>query len=1346
MSARDLRIAINAENPWPGLLSFPEDASRYFHGRDTDADELVRLVKREPLSVLFGQSGLGKTSLLNAGLFPRLRKNDYLPIYLRLDTSPNSPSFVEQVKSVLGTSLRTQQVDAPLPSPAESLWEYFHRRDTDLWSPRNRLLVPVLVFDQFEEIFTTGQRSDATRGQAEAILEELANLVENRVPAAVAAGLELDPDRAARLDFSRQDYRILLSFREDFLPEFEGLRKLIPSIMQNRMRLTRMSGLQALEVVAQGGSTLVEEGVAARIVRFVSGDRKYMEGDEEVDLARLEIEPALLSVVCRELNTKRQDEGIARISARLLTGAHRAIIDDFYNRSVEDLDPNMRIFVENQLITEAGYRDSYALDDALRLPGVTREAVDALVSRRLLRLEERFGSLRIELTHDVLTGVIKEARDTRKAAEERIENAVRIKKQRRRTRQVMSGAVFMGVLAVAFAALAFQATSEKSRAVRAQSNALFGQALLELDNQEPHNALRSLARAIELNPDNTAAVARTATLLTQRQFVAGLESQRSSGKMWAVAISSDGSRIATASHDGKVRVIDPEAASGKRLVLNVGGRLSSVAFSPAGDYLAAGSDQGLAQLWYFYPNRDRRDSAGEGFWELAAALPHAGVVNSVAFSPDGQYVVTGSSDASARIWPVLRADNLLPVFTLSHAGPVNNAIFNKRGDRVITIADDNTARVWELASGRQLFSLPHAAAVKAVAVSDDDRLIATGSSDGKVQVWDGEGGARITQVTHEGAVNSVEFSPDGSLLVSASSDQTARLWYARSGISFGQPLRHRGVVLAAHFDPDGRRIATTSWDGTAKVWDVGSNDHHEVVAPLVHDGQVLSARFFLTGELLFTTTSTGKLLLWDINEKSSRLVSRNADFTSKGLFSPDGRHVATLHHDATSSHIKLWNVNERKLEFRLGPSVSRISTMLFSPDGRRLIAGEENGTIQQWQLDTGKLVGDPVTHPASVLKIVSEPRGQTIAAGYADGIAMLWDTGTGKPAIPPLRHGGAVHLLQFNADGTRLATASRDGVARVWDVASGIPYTRPLQHAGRINDISFSPDGRSLLTAGENGKALVWSALYTENNEAGELPHPGIVFSARYSPDGRHIVTSCIDGVARVWDSQTRRATGIELKHSNVVLSATYNRDGRWLLTTSFDRSVQLWDAASGAPVADRLAYEDVLDAVDLGSDANNLLVVSGGNAELRQLSLNLPTGMPAWLPALARAVAIDPGIEKIRKFVREGGLQKGGALPSWYSEMMQGDSGKQDRRDADSRQSSDWLAGTRLSELLGEETGRSGQDASPVSIRADAAAASLVANWYAGVAPAGNADWVAWANRILQDNFPRDSREENKK
>ena len=309
--AQNPAATVDERNPWLGLASFTEETRAYFFGRDEEVAELARRVQRKLLTVLFGQSGLGKTSILRAGLAPRLRGQGYCPIYVRIDYGRDSPEPAEQIKEAISRAARHfgEWTQSGVAVAGESLWEYLHHRDDVLRDEAGKTLIPFLIFDQFEEIFTLAQSDDFGRARAAKFVEELADLVENRPPKALEAKFEADDSAAERFDFARSDYRVLIALREDYLAPLEGLKKIMPSISQNRLRLAPMTGTQALAAVLLPGGKLVTEEVAAAIVRFVAGG---------AELANAEVEPSLLSLICRELNDARIAQAREEISLDLL--------------------------------------------------------------------------------------------------------------------------------------------------------------------------------------------------------------------------------------------------------------------------------------------------------------------------------------------------------------------------------------------------------------------------------------------------------------------------------------------------------------------------------------------------------------------------------------------------------------------------------------------------------------------------------------------------------------------------------------------------------------------------------------------------------------------------------------------------------------------------------------------------------------------------------------------------------------------------------------------------------------------------------------------------------------------
>jgi formylglycine-generating enzyme required for sulfatase activity len=492
---------VDADNPWPGLFSFTESDADFFRGRDGEIDALHCLVDRGRLTVLFGLSGLGKSSLLLAGLFPRLRRQYVLPVYLRLGFQDGAQSLRLQTLTEIANEAARCGVEAPAFKPDQTLWEYFHARDADFWDERNHLLTPVLVVDQFEEVFTLGRRNKTLAASTETFLIELGDLAEGRPPASLQAMLETMPGDVSRYSFARHHYKVILSLREDFLPELESLKVRIPALALNRYRIQRMNGEAALEVVAQAPH-LIDESVARQVVRFVAAAT-----DENADLASLEVEPALLSVVCRELNVRRKQG--EKITSGLLQITQGEILSSFYERSVADLPRNARIFVEDQLLTNAGYRDTVAEERALN-SGLTADVIEKLLQRRLLRREERGEVARLELTHDLLTAVVAASRDQRhhqeaetserKARLEAEARAVEVRKKLVQSRILSAVFALLALLAIAAAIWAWRmrqlAKDNEARAISAGADELYARAGAE-------KALNELVERLQIQLTST---------------------------------------------------------------------------------------------------------------------------------------------------------------------------------------------------------------------------------------------------------------------------------------------------------------------------------------------------------------------------------------------------------------------------------------------------------------------------------------------------------------------------------------------------------------------------------------------------------------------------------------------------------------------------------------------------------------------------------------------------------------------------------------------------------------------------------------------------------------------------
>lgn len=401
--------AIDPSRPWLGLSSFTERTRDLFFGRDHEIHELLDRIDAQPLTVLFGLSGRGKSSLLGAGVVPQLREAGARPVVVRL--RHEGQPLVMQVREAWDRAVGCAASD-------RSLWERAHSRaDRDAL----RAHPPVIVLDQFEEVFTLGQSQGA---ELQPLFRELAGLVENRVPQELRERLAEDEAYAAQFDEQTTPARVVITLREDYLAQLEAWKGQLPALMRNRMVLHPLNGPQALEAVVRpgrlGNSPLVDTATATAIVRFVA------QVADDTPLEDIQAVPPLLSLLCFELNEARLQSGTDRITLGQLEEQGANILQNFYLRCFEGLPDTVREAVESPLIvSESGHRNACTYPDlllALKSGGMPEAeataAVARLVDARLLTRERIGGAQRIELTHDLLTALVVRSRNERRARQQ----------------------------------------------------------------------------------------------------------------------------------------------------------------------------------------------------------------------------------------------------------------------------------------------------------------------------------------------------------------------------------------------------------------------------------------------------------------------------------------------------------------------------------------------------------------------------------------------------------------------------------------------------------------------------------------------------------------------------------------------------------------------------------------------------------------------------------------------------------------------------------------------------------------------------------------------------------------
>lgn len=419
----------NRKNPWNGLRTYMEGEVLY--GRSDEINVLSLMILQSHQTVVYGRSGIGKSSILNAGIFPIMRRQGVFPVYIRFEHNVEK-SYLNQIKDTILREIEKQGGKISIhklveKSGDESLWEFFHRieyRDED-----GRRLKPMIVFDQFEEIFTL----ENDKEKIDHFFRELADLINNVMPQeltepdttgnateqneALPEGmLDLGLDAFSHISYSyntESDYHLVFTLREDFLSYLERNTTDIPALKNNRYCLQPINEEQAAEIIMKPRPGLVDPEVAKLIIKKVTG-----ETDIEIDgNPKIQVDSAILSLYLSRLYDKMIAEGETRISSDLVETHSANIIEDFYNDAIRNLSDFSVEMLETNLINDNGRRDNRDRHTIMNKCGLTGEQYRYLVHDvKLLREFVYGGDVRVEYIHDVLCDVIVKHRQEREEA------------------------------------------------------------------------------------------------------------------------------------------------------------------------------------------------------------------------------------------------------------------------------------------------------------------------------------------------------------------------------------------------------------------------------------------------------------------------------------------------------------------------------------------------------------------------------------------------------------------------------------------------------------------------------------------------------------------------------------------------------------------------------------------------------------------------------------------------------------------------------------------------------------------------------------------------------------------
>jgi WD40 repeat protein len=587
--------------------------------------------------------------------------------------------------------------------------------------------------------------------------------------------------------------------------------------------------------------------------------------------------------------------------------------------------------------------------------------------------------------------------------------------------------------------------------------------------------------------------------------------------------------------------------------------------------------------------------------DVAILRGHLDVVNSVAYSPDGKALASGSDDGKVRFWDPTRHQELCPPLEKAH--PVTSVAFSQQGNRFALACADLTVEVWDVTNPQKpqlLHPFPQAGTF--VAISRDGNLLATGGQLTTLKVWDLRAKHLVPGFRQDVEAQCAAFSSDGQWLATGSwGAKAVRIWNVANGRE-GDPLpRPVGTVNALAFHPDRKHLAVAGQRPSTAIAGAVSHLDLETGAELHLTGgytvRSTSVAFSPNGKYLAATFLDGTVTVWDtVNGKVLFSGRRPNGLVGSVVFSPGGDNEYLAYAREQEVVLERWKGTTSPEGRKLGGPTEVVQSRVFSPDGRRLAAGDgKDPTVRVWDTDSGEEVL-VLTGQTTPVECVAFSR-TSVAGAAADGTVRVWDAQTGQETHTFKAEAGRVSSMAFSQDGGQLAFAAAAAAdqtvrveLRVWELADGkAPFTLRGQTGAAVLCMAFSPKGRYLAWGSDDGTLKVWDLV---GGKAIPFPkgHGSAVWSVAFSPDDRWLASASTDQQVKLWDARSGKELRTLYGHTGTVFSVTFSPDGRRLVSAGLDGTLKIWNPATGQEVLSLREHPAAVTSVVFSPDGHRVV------------------------------------------------------------------------------------------------------------------------------------------------------------